>query len=65
MQPSHSSDLSVQVLTWINAELRKEVERRAMAEITPSLVERLQSPWLTGLAGSLTISLAAMAFLFH
>jgi hypothetical protein len=65
MQLSHSSDLSVQVLTWINAELRKEVERRSLAEIRPSLVERIQLPLLTGLSGLLTISLAAMTYLIN
>ncbi|QDT29245.1 hypothetical protein Enr10x_45950 [Gimesia panareensis] len=60
-QPDNSQDLSISVLEWLNAELRKEVEKQEIVAFQPNekMIDRLQS-MLTSKATGITIMVVGL-----
>lgn len=60
-QTDNSQDLSISVLEWLNAELRKEVEKQEIVAFQPNdkIIDRLQN-MLTSKATGITIMVVGL-----
>ena len=60
-QNDNSQDLSISVLEWLNAELRKEVEKKEIVAFQPNekMIDRLQN-MLTSKATGITIMVVGL-----
>ena len=51
MNLSHSTEMSIRYLSWVNQELRKEADRRAELENQPNAFSQLGSYLVAGVSG--------------